>query len=127
MIHTVEAWDTHVIHEIQEQKEEIWAIPHNTLGVLFHGARTMRHLSDVSGDFTQCRGPPRTTLAGVPKCLWMVARGLWMIPRVHPNFARCVQHPQGAHKFFGPKKSKFHKMQIEVKIWEPPRKQQQQH
>ena len=40
------------------------------------------HLSDVSRDFTRQSGPRQTTLAGAPQCLWMVARGLWMIPGV---------------------------------------------
>ena len=52
-------------------------------GVLSHGARAVRHLPDVCG-------APQTTLAGVLKRLWMVARGLWMIPRVH---RRCARHP----------------------------------
>ena len=60
-------------------------------GVLLYSARTVRHLSDVSADFTRGRGPLQTTLAGVPKCLWVVARGLWMIPRVYRNFARCTR------------------------------------
>ena len=42
--------------------------------------------SDVSGDFTRRRGPLQTTMAGVPKCLWMVARGFWMIP----GFSFCL-------------------------------------
>ena len=52
------------------------------MGVLSDGARTVRPLSGVSGDFTQWRGPQQTTLAGVPKCLWMVAKGLWVISGV---------------------------------------------
>ena len=51
-------------------------------GVLSHGARTVRAFSGVSGDFTQWRGPQQTTLAGVPKCLWMVTKGLWVISGV---------------------------------------------
>ena len=30
MIHTYEAWDAQMIHEIQEQRGEILAIPHKT-------------------------------------------------------------------------------------------------
>ena len=52
------------------------------LGVLSHGARTVRAFSGVSGDFTQWRGPQQTALAGVPKCLWMVSKGLWVISGV---------------------------------------------
>ena len=52
--------------------------PRGSLGVLSHGARTLRPLLGVSKDFTQWRGPQQTTLAGVPKCLWMVTKGLWV-------------------------------------------------
>ena len=51
-------------------------------GVLSHGARTVRAFSGVSGDFTQWRGPQQTTLVGVPKCLCMVTKGLWVISSV---------------------------------------------
>ena len=34
------------------------------------------------GGGTQWRGPQQTTLAGVPKCLWMVTKGLWVISGV---------------------------------------------
>ena len=62
-------------HDIQSKKFA-------TLGVLSHGARTVRAFSGVSGDVTQWRGPQQTTLAGVPKCLWMVTKGLWVISSV---------------------------------------------
>ena len=42
--------------------------------VLSHGARTVRAFSGVSRNFTRWRGPQQTTLAGVPKCLWMVTK-----------------------------------------------------
>ena len=65
-----------------------------------HGARTVRPLSGVSGDFTQWRGPQQTTLAGVPKCLWMVTKGLGVISGVSFYLAGLfLLHPGGSNGF----------------------------